>query len=44
VRFYSDSYTDLPTLELCGQPVAVNPDRFLTRAAKQRGWDMLRFK
>ncbi|MDR3146048.1 MAG: HAD-IB family hydrolase, partial [Treponema sp.] len=31
--FYSDSYTDLPLLEFCGHPVAVNPDRFLRRTA-----------
>ena len=28
---YSDSITDLPMLELVGNPVAVNPDRELTR-------------
>ncbi|GHV71258.1 hypothetical protein AGMMS49928_22270 [Spirochaetia bacterium] len=44
VRFYSDSYTDLPLLEYCGQPVAVNPDRFLEREAKKRGWEIIRFK
>jgi HAD superfamily hydrolase (TIGR01490 family) len=42
--FYSDSYTDLPLLEWCGHPVAVNPDRFLTREAKRRGWEILRFR
>ncbi|MDR3283721.1 MAG: HAD-IB family hydrolase [Treponema sp.] len=41
VRFYSDSYTDLSTLKFCGQPVAVNPDRFLAREAKRRGWEIL---
>jgi HAD superfamily hydrolase (TIGR01490 family) len=44
VRFYSDSYTDLPLLEWCGHPVAVNPDRLLAREAKQRGWEILRFR
>ncbi|MDR0315572.1 MAG: HAD-IB family hydrolase [Treponema sp.] len=44
VRFYSDSYTDLPLLEYCGSPVAVNPDRFLAAKAKKRGWEMLRFR
>ena len=43
VCFYSDSYTDLPLLELCGKPAAVNPDRFLAKTAKQRGWEILRF-
>jgi HAD superfamily hydrolase (TIGR01490 family) len=42
--FYSDSYTDLPLLEFCGHPVAVNPDRFLVREAKKRGWEILRWK
>jgi HAD superfamily hydrolase (TIGR01490 family) len=42
--FYSDSYTDLPLLEYCGNPVAVNPDGILARKAKKRGWKILRFK
>jgi len=41
--FYSDSYTDLPLLEFCGKAVAVNPDRFLAREAKKRGWEIKRF-
>jgi HAD superfamily hydrolase (TIGR01490 family) len=44
VRFYSDSYTDLPLLAWCGHPAAVNPDRFLAREAKRRGWEVLRFR
>ncbi|MDR2730026.1 MAG: HAD family phosphatase [Treponema sp.] len=40
--FYSDSYTDIPLLELCGKPVAVNPDPFLAYQAKKRGWEILR--
>jgi len=44
VSFYSDSYTDLPLLEYCGNPVAVNPDGILARKAKKRGWKILRFK
>ncbi len=36
--FYSDSYTDLPLLELVREPVIVNPDLRLARAAKKRGW------
>ena len=43
VCFYSDSYTDIPLLEFCGRPVAVNPDRILAREAKKRGWEVLRF-
>jgi len=43
VSFYSDSYTDIPLLEYCGNPVAVNPDRILLREAKTRGWKIMRF-
>jgi len=43
VRFYSDSYTDLPLLNYSGEAIAVNPDRFLKREAKKRGWKILRF-
>ena len=42
--FYSDSYTDIPLLEYCGTPVAVNPDRILLRHAKKHGWKILRLK
>ena len=34
---YSDSATDLPMLEVVGHPVAVNPDRELSRVARDRG-------
>jgi HAD superfamily hydrolase (TIGR01490 family) len=44
VYFYSDSYTDIPLLEYCGNPVAVNPDRILLREAKKNGWQIQRFK
>jgi len=40
---YSDSHTDLPFLEVVGNPVAVNPDRELRRVAAKRGWPVLRF-
>jgi len=36
--FYSDSYTDLPLLELVAEPVAINPDPRLRRIATKRGW------
>lgn len=36
--FYSDSYTDLPLLELVAEPVVVNPDPRLARVAKERRW------
>ena len=39
--FYSDSIHDLPTLELVGYPIAVNPDRDLRKEAVKRQWDIL---
>jgi len=42
--FYSDSYTDLPLLEYCGRPVAVNPDRILAKHARKNDWRIIRFK
>jgi len=44
VSFYSDSYTDIPLLEYCGNPVAVNPDRLLKQTAKKHNWKILQFK
>src|SRR3954454_21233967 len=41
---YSDSATDLPMLECVGHPVAVNPDRELARAARERDWEMQTFE
>jgi HAD superfamily hydrolase (TIGR01490 family) len=40
---YSDSSSDLPFLEVVGNPVAVNPDRELRREAERRGWPVLEF-
>ena len=40
---YSDSVTDLPMLEAVGHPTAVNPDRALRRAARERDWPVLVF-
>lgn len=40
---YSDSATDVPMLEAVGHPVAVNPDRELSRVAHQRDWEIRRF-
>ncbi|MGH9301686.1 MAG: HAD family hydrolase [Acidimicrobiales bacterium] len=41
---YSDSYTDLPMLEVVGHAVAVNPDRLLANAARDRGWEVRQFE
>ncbi len=40
---YSDSITDLPMLEMVGNPVVVNPDRALQRQALARNWPVLTF-
>jgi HAD superfamily hydrolase (TIGR01490 family) len=37
---YSDSVTDLPMLELVGNPVAVNPDKDLIKEAREREWEI----
>lgn len=39
--FYTDAISDLPMLELVGQPRPVNPDRLLRRHAQRRGWPIL---
>jgi HAD superfamily hydrolase (TIGR01490 family) len=41
---YSDSASDLPMLELVGNPVVVNPDSGLARVAAERGWKVMRFE
>jgi len=42
--FYSDSITDLPTLDLVGHPRPVNPDRLLRRHARRHGWPIMAAK
>jgi HAD superfamily hydrolase (TIGR01490 family) len=39
--FYTDSVTDVPVLELVGNPRIVNPDRLLRRTARKRGWEIV---
>jgi HAD superfamily hydrolase (TIGR01490 family) len=41
---YSDSFTDLPMMEIVGHPVAVNPERELRRVAEEREWPILEFQ
>ncbi len=41
---YSDSTTDLPMMELVGNPVAVNPEKELRRVAEERDWPILEFQ
>lgn len=38
---YADSVSDLPLLEACGHPVAVNADRRLRTIAAARGWPII---
>ena len=40
---YSDSESDLPMIRAVGHPVAVNPDAALLRAAREDGWQIVRF-
>jgi HAD superfamily hydrolase (TIGR01490 family) len=42
--YYGDSISDLPVLELVGNPVCVNPERKLKREALRRGWQVLSWK
>lgn len=39
--FYTDSFSDLPVLEVVAAPVAVNPDPRLRRHAQRRGWQVV---
>ncbi len=41
--FYTDSFHDVPSLELVGFPVAVHPDALLRRTAIRRGWPRISF-
>ncbi|MFN2526151.1 MAG: HAD family hydrolase [Actinomycetota bacterium] len=41
---YSDSITDLPMLEVVGNPVVVNPDKDLRRIAIERSWPIESFR
>ena len=42
--YYGDSISDLPVLEIVGNPVCVNPDRELKYEARKRGWNVLIWK
>jgi HAD superfamily hydrolase (TIGR01490 family) len=39
--FYSDSFNDLPLLELATRAVAVDPDETLNRIAQERDWEII---
>lgn len=40
-RSYADSYTDLPVLEIVGEPVVVNPEERLLKYARNNKWRIL---
>ncbi len=42
--YYADSISDLPALELSGNPVCINPDSKLKRIALKRGWKIMYWK
>jgi HAD superfamily hydrolase (TIGR01490 family) len=39
--YYGDSIADLPALSLVGNPVCINPDKKLLKAASLRGWEII---
>jgi len=41
---YTDSFTDMPMLEVVGNPVAVNPEKELREAALENEWPILEFQ
>jgi HAD superfamily hydrolase (TIGR01490 family) len=41
VTFYTDSFNDLPLMEIADHPVATNPDERLRTTALKRGWRIL---
>ena len=41
---YTDSFTDLPMLELVGHPVAVNPEKELREVAEENEWPITEFQ
>lgn len=40
-RAYSDSFSDIPMLQVVGEPIATNPDTRLRRIAKEKDWAIL---
>lgn len=42
ITAYSDSFLDIPLLEMVGHPVTVNPDRRLLKEGRIRGWIVLK--
>ncbi|HVN59099.1 MAG TPA: HAD-IB family hydrolase [Bacteroidales bacterium] len=42
--YYADSISDLPVLERVGNPVCINPEKKLLRAAGKAGWPVRQWK
>ncbi len=42
--YYGDSISDLPALNLVGNPICVNPDNKLKKTALKRSWKILNWK
>jgi len=42
--YYGDSFSDLEVLSAVGNPVCINPDRPLRKAALRNGWKILRWR
>lgn len=41
---YTDSHTDMPMLEIVGNPVAVNPEKELREVSEENEWPILQFQ
>lgn len=41
---YTDSFTDIPMLEIVGNPIVVNPEKDLKEEAESREWPILEFQ
>ena len=39
--FYTDSFVDLPVMEMFGNPVAVYPDEYLAKIARLQDWPII---
>lgn len=41
ITFYTDSFLDLPAMQIVGKPVGVSPDRKLKEMCQKNGWEIL---
>jgi putative phosphoserine phosphatase / 1-acylglycerol-3-phosphate O-acyltransferase len=42
--YYGDAFSDLSALSIAGNPVCVNPDKKLRKAAAERGWKIVSWR